>query len=97
MTMVAEVRGGLAAEHGEASPFSIMDLAPGRLTQYDRQLSRDELVGTAKANCSNNPLDALGMSPLVAIGLRGAFGLMGTVSLVGWLLVTRRCRRSIPG
>lgn len=95
MVMVAEVSGGLAAEHGEASSFRITDLAPGRLTQYDRQVSRDDLVRTAKANCSNTPLGAVGVSPLVAAGLLGALGL-GTAAGAARLLMARRRRRSIP-
>lgn len=95
MVMVAEVTGGLAAEHGESLSFRIADLSPGRLMQFDLLTSRDDLLGTAKANCSSNPLAAIGVSPLVQLALLGAFGLVCTTAFVGWLLVMRRHRRSV--
>lgn len=92
LVMTAEVDGGLASSHGV--DFDPDTLEVGELQQYDQRTSRDDLVRAAKANCSDNPLDALALSPSALVVLGSMFiAACVTAGLVPWALMRRSERR----
>jgi hypothetical protein len=92
LVMTAEVDGGLASGHGV--DFDPDTLAVGKLQQYDQRTGRSDLVRAAKANCSDNPLDALALSPTVLVVLVAMFIAACVIAgLVPWALMRRSERR----
>lgn len=92
LVMTAEVGGGVAGHHGVG--FDPRSLSSEELQKYGNKTSRADLLRAAKANCSGNPLDAIGLSTsaMVVIGFVFAGAcLLG--ALVPWAVIRRSERR----
>jgi hypothetical protein len=99
MSIGAEMTGGSAAQHGHA--FERDELRDGALLkQFGQATSEGELRRSARINCSNNPLLALGLPEWSTWALPAAAiaGVLGIALLVGRSRRRRRASRrpSVP-
>lgn len=95
MALRAEMTGGTAASHGAS--FELDELRAGvLLKQFGQTTSEGELRRSARINCSNNPLLALGLPEWSTWALPAAAiaGVLGVALLV--VRSQRRRRRRFP-